>query len=111
MSYSKQLLVISAAFLLLLGFELGLSPDGSGRDQIFSAASAIALILFCRADALERGRWLSHGEQLSMLVLWPLAVPVYLFQTRSWRGCAFAVAMALLLAGSLAVAAVLGGFF
>jgi len=59
---------------------------------------AFALILVYAVDADRRARRLAAPYEYNAFIFffWPIALPVYLFQTRRWRGLVIGVGMLLL---------------
>jgi hypothetical protein len=60
------------------------APDGLQLVASFSMASAATM--WCTVDAAARGDYYPHSLRWVTMVVWPLALPTYVIQTRRWRG-------------------------
>jgi len=80
---TAKVLLFGAVGMIFFGIASGAGPWATGR------LSGLLLYLFVwNWIAHERRRFPDHVAQyngLAFLLLWPIAVPVYLVQTRGWR--------------------------
>lgn len=76
-------------YAIALGVATGASSVDEGLPNRADLASRLALslvlALWVIRDAQKRGRQLCHDYGAAVFFLWPLVVPVYLFQTRGLR--------------------------
>ena len=56
--------------------------------SLLMASSAAMWVVF---DAQHRGKPLVHIVQLMVMILWPIAVPIYLITTRGLRGLGWTI--------------------
>jgi hypothetical protein len=88
-----QNMVTPTLMLWLYAFAYGIAsaanPDGMGlpsrADLLASIALALAISLWVTADARKRGRKLFYDYDSFIYFVWPVMVPVYLFQTRGMK--------------------------
>ena len=73
---------------------------------VLTIAFSIVAVATCNADARQRGSPLPHSLQYVMLMTWPLAIPVYLIETRRWLGLVWSA----LWSTTLVLCAVAGAF-
>ncbi len=75
-------------YAVALGVASAMSPDGelSGRvDSISRVALALIMAAWVSADAQKRKRRLYYDYDSFVFFVWPILVPIYLFQTRGVR--------------------------
>src|SRR5215510_3056709 len=73
---------------LAFGVVSAMNPYGhrSWRvDYMSRAALSMVIAFWVIADARKRGRQLCYDYDSLLFFVWPVVVPVYLFQTRGWR--------------------------
>jgi hypothetical protein len=58
---------------------------------IASFPMATAAVMWCTVDAASRGDYYPHSLRWATMFLWPIAVPVYLIQSRKGWGILFAL--------------------
>jgi hypothetical protein len=106
--------------IALSGFGLAVLLDGVVESgyvplvvRVFAALTmAAAATMWCIVDASSRGDYYPHSFRWLTMIVWPVAVPVYLVRTRKRRGILLAVAglvaVLLLAAAGAALGNVLG---
>ena len=72
------------ALVALLGVREATVERGA-VDVLFSLAVGLAFTMSCFADARSMGKPLPLGAGLPILVLWPIAVPIYFLLSRGFR--------------------------
>ena len=76
-------------FAAASGVASALDPDGAGvpkRAELVSSVTFQLLVAsWVMADARKRGRQLCYDYDSFVYLVWPVVVPVYLFQTRGVR--------------------------
>jgi hypothetical protein len=75
---------VAAAFV---GFAHALSAKGGL--VLAALAMASAATMGCIVDASTRGGYYPHSFRWITMVLWPIAVPIYVLRTRKWAGLAW----------------------
>ena len=90
---SVPLMLVAFHFLVGTAFAHALLRPGlTGADALLSMAVSVLAVLACAADARQRGSPLPHGVQYVMLLTWPITAPLYLLQSRGWKGVAWTAA-------------------
>ena len=73
-------------FAVAFGIASALGTDGAGMPKRAESVSSVALPFivasWVMADARKRGRQLCYDYDSFVYFMWPVVVPVYLFQTR-----------------------------
>jgi hypothetical protein len=77
-------------YAISLGVATGVSPVDEGlpnrADLVSRLAFSLVLALWVIQDAAKRGRQLCHDYGAAVFFLWPVVVPVCLFQTKRVAG-------------------------
>jgi len=63
---------------------------------LYNFAFALILVYAVETDRRARSLAMPYEYNAFLFFLWPVALPVYLFQTRRWRGLAIGVGMLVL---------------
>ena len=67
-----------------------------GSLMLYNMAFSFAVVIGVQTDRRARSFGASYESGAFMFFLWPVLLPVYLFQTRSWRGLVAAFGVFLL---------------
>jgi hypothetical protein len=85
----KQRILFLIAFYVLVAMwtiRANIFAAETGVDAIIAVCIAISATLACIVDSKIVARPMSHAGQWVMLLVWPVAVPIYLLSSRGWRG-------------------------
>jgi hypothetical protein len=75
-----------AGFCVSVALDGSLSRSASLTRILVVFSMATAATMWCTVDASSRGEYYPHSLRWVTMLTWPIAVPVYLMQTRKWRG-------------------------
>jgi hypothetical protein len=76
-----------AGFCISAALRGTLSNSATPWTQILVVFSmSTAATMWCTVDASSRGEYYPHSLRWVTMFTWPIAVPVYLIETRRWRG-------------------------
>ena len=76
-------------------------PNDDSIHHLFGAAVGVLVTMACVYDAAVLGCPWSLGVRLPFLVVWPVAMPLYIVRSRGWWGC-----LLLLIHGSVLLATI-----
>jgi hypothetical protein len=62
-------------------------PPSKSADFLSGFVLAFLITMVCVYDAAAVGQPWAFGERLPFLILWPVAVPIYVVRSRGWWGC------------------------
>ena len=91
--------LLTVATIFAVTIQMGGSKISSSSATLYNAAFAYLMALGVDLDRKALGRTAPFEYSAFMFFLWWVLLPVYLFQTRRWRG--LAIAFFLLLVSSL----------
>jgi len=74
---------------------LGGAPSAASM-MLYNFAFALILVYAVEADRRSRSLAMPYEYGAFLFFLWPIALPIYLFQTRRWRGLAIGLGMLVL---------------
>ena len=79
-------------FAILWGIHSGAtSGTASPIDMLFPLVAGVVVVWACANDARMRGKPFLGMMAFLMLVVWPIAAPLYLISSRGWRGILWAM--------------------
>lgn len=102
-------LVVSYLALFMTLTHAGIGRQGGSADYLFGSALAVLITMTCAYDASVLGRPWAIGVRLPFLIVWPVAMPLYLIRSRGWRGCLMLLIHVIVLAGIVVAVAIMAG--
>jgi hypothetical membrane protein len=58
--------------------------------------NGIIMVFWCHFDSIQRDIYITRNQYIAIFLLFPVAVPVYVFYTRGWSGLKTVLGFALL---------------
>lgn len=93
----RRIIILLIAYSAILGVIDCFRMEGDkGLDLVLSLPALILAITWCYWDASERGHRIGRMTKLTLILMFMVGFPIYLFQTRGW-GAFKALGMTLLL--------------
>ncbi|MBI3866765.1 MAG: hypothetical protein HY290_33205 [Planctomycetia bacterium] len=81
--------------------------DNRPVDFLFGTALAVMVTMTCVFDGAVLNRPWAMGVRFPFLIVWPIALPLYIIRSRGWWGCALLLIHAVALFFVVAVIAII----
>jgi L-asparagine transporter-like permease len=85
---------------MMFGLLNGILPEQSFllclSTYAYPFINGIIMVLWCHFDSIQRDIYITRNRYIVIFLLFPVAVPVYVFYTRGWSGLKTVLGFALL---------------